>query len=145
MALFSTKPIVEKKEQWAAPQPPETVLETLAAAFSFHGEEVRREKSSVEVRLGSNAEYRMWGNMTAEGRKHLPIALTFTASGAGTGTTVEVYARDTFGFRLGSGKSFGVPETFNWRIEEFLSYAAGVLGINRPVSGPVPSPPPIKL
>ncbi|MDK1328287.1 hypothetical protein [Arthrobacter sp. zg-Y1143] len=145
MALFSTKPIVEKKEQWTALQPPQAVLETLAAAFSFHGEDVRREKSSVEVRLGSNAEYRMWGNMTEEGRKHLPIALTFTASGFGTGTAVEVYARDTFGFRVGSGKSFGVPETFNRRIEEFLSYAAGTLGITLPVSGPVPSPPPISF
>ncbi|MCC3302185.1 hypothetical protein [Arthrobacter sp. zg-Y895] len=141
MPLFSTKPIVEKKEQWTAAQPPQAVLDALASAFSAHGEDVRREKSSLEVHIGSNALYRTWGNMTAEGRANLPVALTFTASESGTGAAIEVHAFDTFGFRIGSGKSFGVPETFNRRLEEFLSYAAGVIGIDRPVSGPVPSPP----
>ncbi|MCC9205183.1 hypothetical protein [Arthrobacter sp. zg-Y769] len=141
MALFSTKPIVEKKEQWTASQPPQEVLDALASAFESHGEDVRREKWSLEVHMGSNALYRTLGNMTAEGRANIPVALTFTASQSGTGSAIEVHASDTFGFRLGSGKAFGVPETFNRRLEEFLSYAAGVIGIDRPVSGPVPAPP----
>ena len=143
--LFSTKPIVEKNEQWTLSQPPQAVLDALAAAFASHGEDVRREKSSVEVRLGSNSQYRVWGNLTSEGRAHLPVALTFTASESGGGTALSVYARDTFGFRVGSGKSFGVPATFNRRMEEFLSYAAGVVGIHRPVTGPVPPPPRINI
>ena len=145
MPLFSTKPIVEKKEQWASAQPPQAVLDALASAFSSHGEDVRRDKSSLEVHMGSNALYRTWGNMTEEGRANIPVALTFTASEAGTGTALNVHAFDTFGFRLGSGKSFGVSETFNRRLEEFLSYAAGAIGMDRPVTGPAPSPPRFKI
>lgn len=145
MGLFSTKPIVEKKEQWTSRRPPQEVLDALAAAFASHGEDVRREKTSVEVRFGSNSVYRTMGNMTAEGRANMPLALTFTASGSGSGTGIAVHARDTYGFRLGSGKSFGVPETFNRRLEELLSYAAGAIGNDRPVTGPVPAPPPFNI
>ncbi|UWX97770.1 hypothetical protein N2K95_03540 [Arthrobacter zhaoxinii] len=145
MPLFSTKPIVEKKEQWTSALPPQEVLDALASAFLSHGEDVRREKSSVEVHLGSNALYRTWGNMTAEGRANIPVALCFTVAESGTGAALSVHAFDTFGFRFGSGKSFGVPETFNRRLEEFLSYAAGVVGIDRPVAGPVPAPPRFNL
>ena len=139
--LFSTKPIVEKNEQWTCAQPPQAVLDTLAAAFASHGENVRREKTSVEVHLGDNQMYRMMGNLTAEGRANAPVALTFTASESAARTTLAVHARDTYGFRIGSGKAFGVPETFNRRLEEFLSYAAGVIGVNRPATGAVPPPP----
>ena len=141
MPLFSSKPIVEKKEQWTSAQPPQAVLDALASAFSSHGEDVRREKSSLQVHMGSNELYRIWGNMTAEGRANMPVALSFAVSESGTGTAIEVHAFDTFGFRIGSGKSFGVAEAFNRRLEEFLSYAAGVIGMDRPVTGPVPSPP----
>lgn len=145
MGLFSTKPIVEKKEQWTSGQPPQAVLDALASAFSSHGEDVRRDKSSLEVHMGSNALYRTWGNMTAEGRANMPVALRFSVSESGTGTAIEVHAFDTFGFRIGSGKSFGVAETFNRRLDEFLSYAAGVLGRDRPITEPVPAPPRVNI
>ena len=144
MALFSSDPIVAKKEHWASPQPPHVVLHALTQAFSHHGEKLRHVGPRLEVRLGSRWKFTHLGPFFAEGRSSIPLALIFVTAPSGYGTAITVHAFDTLGFRLGDGSVFGVPEAFEWRVEEFLTYAAGVVGVHRPMTRPAPtSPPPV--
>ncbi|MCC3302186.1 hypothetical protein [Arthrobacter sp. zg-Y895] len=141
MGLFSAAPIVEKREQWTTGQPPHAVMAALTGAFTSHGEDVSRDESRLVVHVGSYWTYRMLGTFFAAGRASVPLTLAFSISPSGSGTAIDVHGYDTYGFRMGNGTLFDVPVLFNYRLEEFLSYAAGVVGIRRPVSGAVPVPP----
>ncbi|MDN3905499.1 hypothetical protein [Arthrobacter sp. YD2] len=143
MGLFSSDPIVAKKEHWASPQPPHVVLHALTQAFSSHGERLRHVGPRLEVRLGSLRKFRNWGHIFAEGRANMPLALIFSTAPSGYGTAITVHAFDEYGFRLADGSLFGVPEAFDRRLEEFLTYAAGVVGVHRPGPAARPAPGPV--
>ena len=143
MALFSSDPVVAKKEHWTSPQPPHVVLQALTEAFSHHGEKLRHVGPRLEVRLGSRWKFTHLGPFFAQGRANIPLVLVFVTAPSGYGTAITAHAFDTLGFRLGDGSVFGVPEALAWRVEEFLTYAAGVVGVHRPGPAARPAPGPV--
>ncbi|WP_284750852.1 MULTISPECIES: hypothetical protein [unclassified Arthrobacter] len=119
-----TKPMFEKTEQWFSPLSPDEVLAAISTAFASEKAKIQQDEDSLEIRTGSNWQYRLWGNLLSLGRKNLPVAITIRVRAAKQGAEIEAHAFDTFGPRLTDQAFFGAQETFEDRLNVLLEMAA---------------------
>ncbi|MFJ5695961.1 hypothetical protein ACIP9X_19205 [Arthrobacter sp. NPDC093125] len=126
-----TKPMFEKTEYWSSPLSPESVFEAISTAFGSEKARIRQDGDLLEVRTGSNWQYRLWGNLFHWSRQAVPVALTVRVRAAGEGTQVDAHAFDTFGFRLTDHAFFGTEKTFADRLDALLSKAATAASASR--------------
>ena len=124
------KPMFEKSEHWLSPLSQGEVLAAISAAFASENAKIHRDENSLDIRTGSNWQYRLWGNLLSLGRKNLPVALTISVRAASPGTKINVRAFDTFGFRLTDQAFFGAKETFEDRLNALLKMAAAAAKVS---------------
>ncbi|BCW17503.1 hypothetical protein NtRootA9_02110 [Arthrobacter sp. NtRootA9] len=119
-----TKPMFEKTEHWFSPLSPNRALAAISTAFASEKTRIRQDEDSLEIRTGSNWQYRLWGNLFSWSRRNVPVALIVQVRAAEQGTEIEARAFDTFGIRLTDQTFFGAQETFEDRLAELLATAA---------------------
>jgi hypothetical protein len=119
-----TKPMFERTEHWLSPLSPEVVLTAISAAFSPEKATIRQDGDFLEIRTGSNWQYRLWGNLFSWSRGNIPVALTVRVRAVKHGSQIEAHAFDTFGVRLTDQAFFGAQETFESRLDGLLRIAA---------------------
>lgn len=119
-----TKPMFEKTEQWLSPLSPNQVLAAISTVFASEKARIHEDEDSLDIRTGSNWQYRLWGNLFSWSRRNIPVAITVRVRTAEQGTEIEAHAFDTFGIRLTDQAFFGAEETFEDRLSELLAMAA---------------------
>lgn len=124
------KPFVEWTERWASPLGPDAALKAAAQIFASDGAGVSQDGNSLEVRRGSNWQYRLWGNLFSVGRKNIPVGLTLTARTAAEGSEIEAHAFDTFGYRITEYLFFGARETFEEHLQSLVNTAAAAMEVD---------------
>ncbi|WP_045732378.1 hypothetical protein [Pseudarthrobacter chlorophenolicus] len=124
IARSRTKPMFEKTDQWLSPLSPGEVLAAVSTAFAPEKAKVRQDGNVLDIRTGSNLQYRLWGNLFSVGRRNLPAAITIRVRAAKQGAEIEAHAFDTFGFRLTDQAFFGARESFEDRLNELLEMVA---------------------
>lgn len=125
MDSTKNKPMFERTESWVSPLPASAASDAVAQAFSDRNAKVVQDGCSVNIRRGSNWQYRLWGNLLSAGRQNVPVALVIEAKPAAEGSVINAHAFDTFGFRLVEKAFFGAKETFEEQLEQLLAVAAG--------------------
>ncbi|WP_152916094.1 hypothetical protein [Arthrobacter sp. RIT-PI-e] len=125
------EPIQQISAHWDTPLSSEEVLTAVSGAFE--GEKVTTDASSgiVEVRSGSNFKYRMWGE-SWNGYKNLPVALALEARDTPEGSTVDVRAFDTFGFRMTDHLFMGADVTLKSKLVHLMEVASSTLKPHNP-------------
>lgn len=119
-----TKPMFEKSEQWLSPLSPNQVLTAISTSFASEKARIQRGEDFIDIRTGSNWQYRLWGNLFSWGRTNVPVAMTVRVRAVEQGTQIDAHAFDTFGTRLTDHAFFGAQETFEDRLNGLLSTAA---------------------
>ncbi|MBT2554276.1 hypothetical protein [Arthrobacter sp. ISL-5] len=119
-----TKPTFEKTEHWSSPLSPESVSNAISRAFASEKARIRQNDDLLEVRVGSNWQYRLWGNLFSWSRREVPVALTVRVRAAGEGAHIDAHAFDTFGFRVTDHAFFGADKTFEHRLDVLPHKAA---------------------
>ncbi|KQQ81451.1 hypothetical protein [Arthrobacter sp. Leaf137] len=126
-----TKPMFEKSEQWLSPLSPNQVLTAISTAFASEKARIHQDEDFVDIRTGSNWQYRLWGNLFSWSRTNVPVALTVRIRAAEQGYQIEAHAFDTFGIRLTDYAFFGAQETFEDRLDGLLAMAASAANASR--------------
>jgi hypothetical protein len=119
-----TKPMFEKTEHWSSPLSREEVFTAIAKAFVSERAKVLQDGDVIEVRTGSNWQYRLWGNLFSWSRGQVPVAVSFRVGVAEQGVHIDAHACDTFGIRITDHAFFGAQKTFEERLEFLLRKAA---------------------
>jgi hypothetical protein len=119
-----TKPMFEKTEQWLSPLSPNQVLAAISTAFASEKATIHQDEDFLDIRTGSNLQYRLWGNLFSWSRRNIRAAITVRVRGAEQGAQIEAHAFDTFGFRLTDQAFFVAKETFEVRLNGLLAMAA---------------------
>lgn len=119
-----TKPMFEKTEQWLSPLSPNQVLAAISTVFASEKARIHEDEDFLDIRTGSNWQYRLWGNLFSWSRRNIPVAITVRVRTAEQGTEIEAHAFDTFGIRLTDQAFFGAEETFEGRLSELLAMAS---------------------
>lgn len=119
-----TRPMFERSESWTSALGPAAVLSAVAKEFSTADARVEASDTRLEVRIGSNLTYRLWGELLQWGQKAAPVALEIRVQALQEGSRISAYVHDTFGFRLTEQTFFGAEKTFEEKIERMLSRAA---------------------
>lgn len=127
------KPMFEKTQHWTSALPREAALEAITEAFASEGAKINRKGDLIQVRTGSNWQYRLWGNLLSLGRNNVPVGIDIRARSApdGNGTEVEAHAFDTFGARLTDHVFFGAQETFEEQLQALMDRATKATGSTR--------------
>jgi hypothetical protein len=123
----------EKTQHWSSELSREAALAAITEAFASEGGKINREGDLVEVRTGSNWQYRLWGNLLSLGRDKVPVGIDIRARPApdGNGSEVKAHAFDTFGPRLTDHVFFGAQETFEERLQALIDRATRATGSTR--------------
>lgn len=124
-------PMFEISASWESPLAPEEVLAAVTKAFFVEKVTVDPSAGSVEVRSGSNLQYRLWGE-TLNGHKNAPVALSLTVQPGVEGSAVEVRAFDTFGFRATNRAFGGADRTFKSKLVELMETASSAVQPRNP-------------
>ncbi|KRE60559.1 hypothetical protein ASG92_21675 [Arthrobacter sp. Soil736] len=119
-----TKPMFEKTEHWSSPLSLDEALTAISKAFAADKARIRQDGTFLEIRTGSNLQYRLWGNLFSWSRRKIPVALTVRVRAAEHGVHIDAHAFDTFGIRLTDHAFFGAQETFEDRLDVLLRQAA---------------------
>ena len=119
-----TKPLFEKTEHWSSPLTQDEALTAISKAFASDKARIHQDGELLEIRTGSNLQYRLWGNLFSWSRRKIPVALTVRVRAAEHGVHIDAHAFDTFGFRLTDHTFFGARENFEDRLEVLLRQAA---------------------
>jgi hypothetical protein len=114
----------EKTEHWSSPLARQEVLAAIAKAFVSEKAKVLQDGDVIEVRTGSNWQYRLWGNLFSWSRREVPVGASFRVRVAEQGARIDAHAFDTFGFRISDHAFFGAQETFEDRLDFLLRKAA---------------------
>jgi len=114
----------EKSDHWLSPLSPNQVLTAISTAFASEKARIHRDADFIDIRTGSNWQYRLWGNLFSWGRTNVPVAMTVRVRAVEQGTQIDAHAFDTFGVRLTDHAFFGAQETFEDRLNGLLSMAA---------------------
>jgi hypothetical protein len=124
------KPKFEKTEHWSSMLSQDAALAAVAEAFASDGGRVNRNGNLLQVRTGSNWQYRLWGNLLSWGRDKVAVGLDIRARPApeGNGSQIEAHAFDTFGLRLSDHAFFGAQETFEGRLQALVDRAVSATG-----------------
>jgi len=89
-----TKPMFEKSEHWLSPLSPGEVLAAISAALTSERAKIQRGEDSLDIQMGSNWQYRLWGNLLALGRRNLPVAITIKVRAVSRGAEIDAHAFD---------------------------------------------------
>lgn len=119
-----TKPMFEKTEHWSSPLSQDEALTAISNAFASDKASIRQDGDLLEIRMGSNLQYRLWGNIFSWSRRKIPVALALRVRAAERGVHIDAHAFDTFGVRLTDHAFFGAQETFEDRLDVLLHQAA---------------------
>lgn len=126
-----TGPMFEKTEHCSSQLSREATMAAIAKTFASEKARVRQDDELLEVRFGSNWQYRLWGNLFSWSRREVPVAISFRVRAVEQGVHIEAHAYDTFGFRISDQAFFGAQETFEERLDALLHRAASAAGATR--------------
>lgn len=117
-------PRFEVAERWLSPLQPSVAIAAIKVEFDQESTDIDSSNSYIEIRLGSNWRYKLWGNLFLWGRKNIPVKLQISAEATPDGSILLARASDTFGPRITDQTFFGAEQTFTDKFEELLSRAA---------------------
>lgn len=117
---------------WQSPKTPENVLNEIDAAFRGRGAITRLNNASMEIKLGSDEEFRKWGIFSVRGRQALPSMMEIHILPNESGSLITVEARDDLGWFIGP-LSTRVKQEAKKTVDRRLDQLGAFSGIDRKV------------